>query len=318
MVFVKSQIRLCKVIFGHTDMTKMPNKLSTSSFWYFNTFSFSQAHCMYVQLFVHELISPTLLSTLSFWHFMLSFSQAHRMQLEIFVKQLISSTLLNIKPFTGKSFVNKPSILQVCTVKHVCGSFNSPRKACSAHCYLSKQNELCKLPAGTNSSTNLSTQIRDDDELLQHVLGQNVGVARLLDVVGGHVDVVGTQVQVGGGNGTHSPLSLGGEGLRLVVAGGGGDDLVAVLVDGDGGCCRQLRLFLGLLLNLGDLLALGGGRRDFHSQDDVTDFRLCQRGHVHAVRKHDHDQSLMTNKSVWKSNYPRCSYSLDHNTVVGK
>lgn len=71
--------------------------------------------------------------------------------------------------------------------------------------------------------------------------------------------MVGTQVQVGGGNGTHSPLSLGGEGLRLVVAGGGGDDLIAVLVDGDGGRCCQLRLFLGLLLNLGDLLALAEG-----------------------------------------------------------
>ena len=115
MVFVKHQIRRCKVIFGHTNMTKMPNKLSTTSFWHLSMRSFSQAHCMHVELFVHEFISPALLST--FWHFMLSFSQAHTMQLELLVKQLI-------KPFTGKLFVNKPSMLQVCTVKRVCGSFN--------------------------------------------------------------------------------------------------------------------------------------------------------------------------------------------------
>lgn len=87
MVFVKYQ---CKVIFGHTNMTKMPNKLSTTSFWHLSMRSFSQAHCMHVELFVHEFISPALLST--FWHFMLSFSQAHTMQLELLVKQLISST----------------------------------------------------------------------------------------------------------------------------------------------------------------------------------------------------------------------------------
>ena len=90
MVFVKYQIRWCKVIFGHTNMTKMPNKLSTTSFWHLNMRSFSQAHCMHVALFVHEFISPALLST--FWHFMLSFWQAHTIQLELLVKQLISST----------------------------------------------------------------------------------------------------------------------------------------------------------------------------------------------------------------------------------
>lgn len=55
------------------------------------------------------------------------------------------------------------------------------------------------------------------------------------------------------------PLGLGGEGLGLVVAGGRGDDLIAVLVDRPRlGCC-QLALFLGLLLDLCNLLTLLGG-----------------------------------------------------------
>ena len=73
------------------------------------------------------------------------------------------------------------------------------------------------------------------------------------------------------------------EGVGLIVAGGGGDDLVAVLVDGAGGCGGQLALLLGLLLDLGYLLSLGRGRADLHAQDDVPDLTLCQRGHVHTV-----------------------------------
>ena len=56
-----------------------------------------------------------------------------------------------------------------------------------------------------------------------------------------------------------------------------------MLVDGPGGGGRQLRLLLGLLFNLGDLLALGRRRRDLHAQDDVTDLGLGQRGHVDVV-----------------------------------
>ena len=44
----------------------------------------------------------------------------------------------------------------------------------------------------------LCSQIRDGDELLKHVFGEDVGVASLLDIIRGHIDVVGTQVQVGG------------------------------------------------------------------------------------------------------------------------
>lgn len=79
-----------------------------------------------------------------------------------------------------------------------------------------------------------------------------------------------------------SPFCLGGEGLGLVVGRGGGDDLVSVLVDSSGLCGRELRLLLGLLLNLGNLLALLRRRRDLHAQNDVTDLRLSQGGHVHT------------------------------------
>ena len=42
--------------------------------------------------------------------------------------------------------------------------------------------------------THLGSEIRDDDELLEHVLGQNVRVAGLLDVVRRDVDVVGAEM----------------------------------------------------------------------------------------------------------------------------
>lgn len=86
-----------------------------------------------------------------------------------------------------------------------------------------------------------------------------------------------------------SPFSLRGEGLGLIVGGGGGDDLVTVLVDSSRLCGCELRLLFSLLLNLGNLLALLWRSRDFHTQDDVTDLRLSQRGHVHTgwrQRKH--------------------------------
>lgn len=40
--------------------------------------------------------------------------------------------------------------------------------------------------------THLSTQVRDADELLQHVLRQNVSVSSFFDVIRRHIDVVGT------------------------------------------------------------------------------------------------------------------------------
>lgn len=79
-----------------------------------------------------------------------------------------------------------------------------------------------------------------------------------------------------------SPLSLRREGLGLVVRGGGGDDLVTVLVHGSGLCSSELRLLFSLFLNLSNLLALLRRSGDLHTQDDVTDLRLGQRGHIHT------------------------------------
>lgn len=72
------------------------------------------------------------------------------------------------------------------------------------------------------------------------------------------------------------PLCLRRKRLRLVVARRRRDDVIAVFVDR---ACRgrsQLRLFLCLLFDLSDLLALSRRSRDFHAKDDVTNFRLCQ------------------------------------------
>ena len=132
-------------------------------------------------------------------------------------------------------------------------------------------------------SRDLSSQIRNHDKLLENVLGQDVGVARFLDVVRGHVDVVRSQVKVRGGDGSHAPLGLAGEGVGLVVARRRGDDLVAVLVDRSRRRRRQLRLLLRLLLDFCDLLPLRARSRDLHAEDDVSDFGLGQAGHVDVV-----------------------------------
>lgn len=47
--------------------------------------------------------------------------------------------------------------------------------------------------------THLCSQIWDANELLEDVLGQDVGVARLLDVIRRHIDVVGSEMEVGCG-----------------------------------------------------------------------------------------------------------------------
>ena len=63
----------------------------------------------------------------------------------------------------------------------------------------------------------LCSQVRDGDELLEKVLGEDVGVPLLLDVVGRDEDILGSEVQVGCGDGPHPPVGLAGKGLPLVV-----------------------------------------------------------------------------------------------------
>jgi hypothetical protein len=54
----------------------------------------------------------------------------------------------------------------------------------------------------------LRAQIRDGDELFQHILWQNVGVAGLFDVVARHVDVIGSQMQIGRRDRTNTPIGF--------------------------------------------------------------------------------------------------------------
>lgn len=46
---------------------------------------------------------------------------------------------------------------------------------------------------------------------------------------------------------------------------------------------EYLALLLGLLLNISNLLSLLAWRRDLHTEDDVSHFRLRQRRYVHIV-----------------------------------
>ena len=77
---------------------------------------------------------------------------------------------------------------------------------------------------------NLGAQVRDANELLQHVLGHDVGEAGLADVLAVDVDVVDAQVQVGGGDGAHAPVRLGPKHLLLIWRRGRHDEPVAVHV----------------------------------------------------------------------------------------
>ena len=138
------------------------------------------------------------------------------------------------------------------------------------------------------SSPDLCAQVRNDDEFLEDVFREDVCEASFLDVVRRDVDMVGSQVKVGGRDGSNPPLRFRRECLPLIVAGCRDDYLIAVFVGGAGGGCRQLGLLLCLFLNLGNLLSLLGGGRDLHSQDDVPDLRLCQRRHIHTVNTHTH------------------------------
>ena len=92
--------------------------------------------------------------------------------------------------------------------------------------------------------------------------------------------MIGPEVKVGGRDGPHPPLGLGGESGSLIVGGGCYDNLVSMFVDGlCGGSC-DLTLFLCLFLNLCNLLALLRWSTDLHTEDDVSNLRLSQRGHV--------------------------------------
>lgn len=72
------------------------------------------------------------------------------------------------------------------------------------------------------------------------------------------------------------------ERLGLVVTCSGSDNFISVLVDRASGGGSELTLFLALLLDLGDLLALCRRRRYFHTQNDVSNLRLGQWCYVYT------------------------------------
>merc|ERR1712078_200580 len=65
-------------------------------------------------------------------------------------------------------------------------------------------------------TTDLRAQVRDGDELSEHVLGDDVGEARLLDVLAIDVDVVDTEVQIASRDGPRTPVCAGAERGLLV------------------------------------------------------------------------------------------------------
>ena len=68
--------------------------------------------------------------------------------------------------------------------------------------------------------------------------------------------MVSPEVEVGCRYCSHSPLSFRGEGLSLIVTGGGYNDLVSMFVYSSCGCRCQLTLFLGLFFYFCYLLSL--------------------------------------------------------------
>mmetsp|Transcript_63487 Transcript_63487/g.174936 ORF Transcript_63487/g.174936 Transcript_63487/m.174936 type:complete len:276 (-) Transcript_63487:4603-5430(-) len=129
----------------------------------------------------------------------------------------------------------------------------------------------------------LRAEITDADELGENILRQYVRVARLANVIRAHVDMVGTQVEVGSRDGAHAPVGLRAESLLFVLRGCRHNHLLAVHVGGGGGHCGKLALLARLLLDLGNLLTLQRGRSNLHAEDDVAHFGLCERSHVHVV-----------------------------------
>eukprot|EP00958_Prasinococcus_capsulatus_P015981 scaffold1754_cov355-Prasinococcus_capsulatus_cf.AAC.3 len=177
-------------------------------------------------------------------------------------------------------------VLEVLVLGQLLGEHNKlVRAALRRHHYAPDLLDLRVVRRGhaIQIARDLGAQVGDADELLEHVLGKDVCVTRLLDVVRVDVDVVHAQVQIRRGDGAHPPVRLGREDSLLVGARGRHYQFVAMDVGRAGRHSLQLRRLLGLLLDLRDLLPLLRRWRDLRAEDDVPDLRLRQCGHVHAV-----------------------------------
>mmetsp|Transcript_30628 Transcript_30628/g.47993 ORF Transcript_30628/g.47993 Transcript_30628/m.47993 type:complete len:339 (-) Transcript_30628:199-1215(-) len=132
-------------------------------------------------------------------------------------------------------------------------------------------------------ASDLRAKVGNANKLLEHVLGQNIREIALLSVIRSDVDVVGAEVQIGGRDRTHSPVSARAKHLLLVRRGGGDYNLVAMHIRGPGSSGRELTGLLGLSFDLRDLLTLHRRRGNLCPKDDVADFTLRQRSNIHVV-----------------------------------
>jgi len=78
----------------------------------------------------------------------------------------------------------------------------------------------------------LGTKVGNADEFFEDVFRHYIGVAVFFDTFRRDVEVVGTEVKVGGGDGTHAPVCFGGKGFLFVGTGSGNDQFVTVYVCG--------------------------------------------------------------------------------------
>ena len=93
----------------------------------------------------------------------------------------------------------------------------------------------------------LTSQIRNGNKLFKHIFGQNVSEPGLFDIIWAHVNVVGSQMQIGGWYSANTPLSLGRKSGRLIVARRGGDYLIAMLMSRISDCVNEATFALFFL-----------------------------------------------------------------------
>lgn len=134
-----------------------------------------------------------------------------------------------------------------------------------------------------NQACDLNSEIADANELLEDVLWKHISEARLSDVIGIDVDLLGPQMKRRSCYGSHSPVCLGHELFFLVLARDLGHNLSAVHVSRLHSLGLKRGCLLVLFLDPLDLLLLNVDRGDLHSEDDVFDLRLREARHVHVV-----------------------------------
>ena len=132
-------------------------------------------------------------------------------------------------------------------------------------------------------SGNLGAQISDADEALEDILRQHICQPDFPQIIRIHIDVIRTQMHVGGADGAHTPLSFTGELFLLVLREGCDDHLGAVDISRTQRLCLQLLHSCVLVLNPVHLLLLDGGWCYIHAQNYILDLTGRQTSHVDVV-----------------------------------